>query len=220
MAELTPKVGDKVMFVRPTTHPTWLDRAGIVIEDAFDGMVVVWTNDDPHSPWYAPPEDLRVTRRATYEPVAEDVQPCWLAGMTEPSVVPIETRLLRRWLPVAQSKAAAGDRPQRRLSLPQVEELLARLDWLATELAETQRVLDRTATLLTSTADALKGPPAELHSHDWSDLPAVAARLVAERDRLAERVAGLPEWRCPSCGAVTRARMADHHNPAAGDGCG
>jgi hypothetical protein len=26
---------------------------------------------------------------------------------------------------------------------------------------------------------------------------------------LAEQLAALPEWRCPSCGAVTRARMAD-----------
>lgn len=33
-------------------------------------------------------------------------------------------------------------------------------------------------------------------------LAPVVAALVTEAD--------LPEWRCPSCGAVTRARMADH----------
>lgn len=43
--------------------------------------------------------------------------------------------------------------------------------------------------LLHGTANALKGEPGPLHMHDWSDLPKVAADLVAERDRLRESVA-------------------------------
>lgn len=37
------------------------------------------------------------------------------------------------------------------------------------------------------------------------DLSAVSAEL-------AMLCAGLPEWHCPSCGATTRARMADHQD--------
>lgn len=44
--------------------------------------------------------------------------------------------------------------------------------------------------LMHGTANALKGEPAPLHMHDWSDLPKVAAALIAERDRLR---AGLDE---------------------------
>lgn len=45
-------------------------------------------------------------------------------------------------------------------------------------------------------------------SHDdcdrtYADMTDALERLGAERE-------GLPEWRCPGCGAVTRARMADH----------
>jgi hypothetical protein len=35
---------------------------------------------------------------------------------------------------------------------------------------------------------------------------AIAAALADERERAQ---AGLPEWKCPSCGSTTRARMAD-----------
>ncbi len=43
-------------------------------------------------------------------------------------------------------------------------------------------LLDRLADLLTRTANALKGEPAPLTLHDWSDLPEVAARLRASAD--------------------------------------
>lgn len=39
-------------------------------------------------------------------------------------------------------------------------------------------VEQRMADLLTGVAAALKGPPAPLTAHDWSDLPAVAAALA------------------------------------------
>jgi hypothetical protein len=39
-------------------------------------------------------------------------------------------------------------------------------------------------------------------------------RAATAETALAAERAGLPEWHCPSCGAVTRARMADHQNEA------
>jgi hypothetical protein len=53
---------------------------------------------------------------------------------------------------------------------------------LDAELQENDDLRRRLAELLTGTANALKGKPKPLHSHDWSDLPAVAAKVVNERD--------------------------------------
>jgi len=59
------------------------------------------------------------------------------------------------------------------------------LQSLRIELREARHQLDegdqlrtRLSTLLTGTANALKGPPPDLVWHDWSDLPAVAAKTV------------------------------------------
>lgn len=57
---------------------------------------------------------------------------------------------------------------------------------------------------------------AEAQRHDaeckrvWDQYPLLVARCRDAERRLAELEAGLPEWRCPNCGATTRARMADH----------
>ncbi len=49
---------------------------------------------------------------------------------------------------------------------------------LTEETHEYEQLTGRMSMLLTATANALKGEPAELHLHDWSDLPAVAKRLA------------------------------------------
>src|SRR5512138_2725251 len=55
---------------------------------------------------------------------------------------------------------------------------------LEQETDEYDQILGRQSELLIGVANALKGEPFELVMHDWSDLPAVAATVVAERDRL------------------------------------
>lgn len=47
------------------------------------------------------------------------------------------------------------------------------------ESDESIALRDRMADLLTRTANALKGEPGPLSSHDWSDLPEVAAEIVS-----------------------------------------
>lgn len=58
------------------------------------------------------------------------------------------------------------------------------------ELADADALRDKLAAILTRTADALKGPPAELSLHSWHDLPDVAQEL---RSRLAAADALLRE---------------------------
>lgn len=74
-----------------------------------------------------------------------------------------------------------------RASLATAEAGLARQ---VTMIAEYDQINSRMDYLLTATADALKGKPAELHKHDWSDLPRVAAgqrnNLAQVRDLLIE----------------------------------
>lgn len=62
-------------------------------------------------------------------------------------------------------------------------------DELKTDNDEYSELLDRLSKLLTNTANALKGAPGPLILHDWSDLPAVAKTLTAERDRFREALA-------------------------------
>lgn len=62
------------------------------------------------------------------------------------------------------------------------------------EVAECDRISDRMRELLTETAAALKGPPGELMMHDWSDLPAKAVELKAERDQALARVGWAENW--------------------------
>jgi hypothetical protein len=46
------------------------------------------------------------------------------------------------------------------------------------ELIEEYDLRDRMTDLLTGVAYALKGDPGQLHMHDWSDLPALAAEMA------------------------------------------
>lgn len=64
----------------------------------------------------------------------------------------------------------------------------AERDRLVREEEESDEVRARMASLLRDTANALKGEPGPLVSHDWSDLPEVATRVKAERGRLARQV--------------------------------
>jgi hypothetical protein len=58
-----------------------------------------------------------------------------------------------------------------------------RLRMIADEMDDDDLLRDRMADLLTRTAHALKGEPAALTLHDWSDLPEVAAEAVAKAPR-------------------------------------
>lgn len=62
---------------------------------------------------------------------------------------------------------------------------------LAAELEEESNLRECLGSLLEGTANALKGEPPELTRHDWSDLPKVAAAVVAERDYVAGYLADL-----------------------------
>lgn len=73
---------------------------------------------------------------------------------------------------------------------------------LKAEVAELQKLSDeqhmtlgKLSGLLRRTANALKGKPTELSSHDWSDLPEVIAAMKAERDRLSLGVEKLTDKR-------------------------
>lgn len=50
------------------------------------------------------------------------------------------------------------------------------------------RLRGRMSELLTGVANALKGEPAALSSHDWSDLPVVAAKAVSDREKFRDQV--------------------------------
>lgn len=49
----------------------------------------------------------------------------------------------------------------------------------------------RLGELLTGVADGIKGPPADLVAHDWSNLPTLARELRAENDRLRASLANI-----------------------------
>ena len=51
------------------------------------------------------------------------------------------------------------------------------------EIEELTAQRDQLADILTRTANALKGQPAELSSHSWHDLPEVAQQLKAEQQQ-------------------------------------
>jgi hypothetical protein len=53
---------------------------------------------------------------------------------------------------------------------------------LKDDLHDERRLREKLADLLERTANALKGQPAPLHLHDWSDLPKVATQLKAENE--------------------------------------
>lgn len=56
------------------------------------------------------------------------------------------------------------------------------LEELRAEVVRLRESEDEYEKLLTETAEALKGPPPPNVWHDWSDLPAVARLLKADRD--------------------------------------
>ena len=62
---------------------------------------------------------------------------------------------------------------------------------LRAELAELQQLNDRMQSLLTRTAEALKGTPQPLHMHSWHDLPALAAAAVGDRNCLLAKATGI-----------------------------
>jgi hypothetical protein len=68
-----------------------------------------------------------------------------------------------------------------------------RLAEVAEEVAEYEYLTERMSALLTWTAAALKGEPGPLSMHDWSDLPATAARALAlaERDQAVSELASV-----------------------------
>lgn len=79
---------------------------------------------------------------------------------------------------------------------PKTPEDWAEAEQLARDLAKSEadaddysQTIDRLSELLRGVADALKGDPGPLASHDWSDLPAVAADVVRERDDARELLA-------------------------------
>lgn len=63
-----------------------------------------------------------------------------------------------------------------------LEELRAEVVRLRESEDEYEKLCNRLSQLLTETAEALKGPPPPNVWHDWSDLPAVARLLKADRD--------------------------------------
>jgi len=64
-----------------------------------------------------------------------------------------------------------------------VEEVTEELNLLRREINAYATLNTRLEDLLTATANALKGDPPPLRSHDWSDLPAVATLLKRKADR-------------------------------------
>jgi hypothetical protein len=76
---------------------------------------------------------------------------------------------------------------------------------LIREAEEDDALRSRLTSLLTRTANALKGEPAPLAAHDWSDLPDVAARAIE-----ALRLLGAEfQWRTKSVAKRIEAQRGD-----------
>jgi hypothetical protein len=69
-------------------------------------------------------------------------------------------------------------------SVETLAELYDSVRGLMEDRDEYEEVFKLWSPLMRRTANALKGEPPPLHSHDLSDLPVVAAAIVAERDAL------------------------------------
>lgn len=93
-----------------------------------------------------------------------------------------------------------------------IRELETYVQCLTKELGEENALRERLTQLLTHTAGGLKGRPAPLHLHDWSDLPQVAAALRRERDALkcASIESTPPPSRCRECGRLLVEQVATH----------
>jgi len=63
-----------------------------------------------------------------------------------------------------------------------INEQYKEINQLKDDLYDETRLREKLAGLLERTANALKGQPEPLHSHDWSDLPKVAAQLKEDLD--------------------------------------
>lgn len=77
-----------------------------------------------------------------------------------------------------------------------------------------EQLLKRQGDLLTATANALKGDPGPLTLHDWSDLPSVAAAVVAERDAARTELAALLQLIDDSARAVLASAKPEDNHPA------
>lgn len=71
---------------------------------------------------------------------------------------------------------------------------------LRQEIEEYAELTGRLSRLLTLTANALKGEPADNVWHDWSDLPAVAVELVGRVEEQAVRLEQLDQYASVSRG--------------------
>jgi hypothetical protein len=69
---------------------------------------------------------------------------------------------------------ATSQRPNVRAEL---EHIAQEVQAMCEETNDEDTLRTRMARLLTDTANALKGAPAELHRHSWHDLPEIAARM-------------------------------------------
>jgi HAMP domain-containing protein len=106
-------------------------------------------------------------------------------------------------------ETATAQRDEIRALVATIERLEGERDELRDDLREETEEYDllttRQAKLLTDTANALKGDPPPLVIHDWATLPAVAAEVVAERDRLKQVIGALHV-------AVETFRTGDHQD--------
>lgn len=75
---------------------------------------------------------------------------------------------------------SAEERGSVYITLGQARVLADEVERLREAEDESDRLRARMAGLLTDVANALKGEPGPLESHDWSDLPAVAVRVMRE----------------------------------------
>ena len=110
--------------------------------------------------------------------------------------------------------------------LPNVETVLAALrraleQPAQQEIEELTAQRDKLADILTRTANALKGEPAELSAHSWHDLPEVAQQLKTAQQ---EPDKYLLEVECTKCGATeqgvltfTRPQAREPEQPAQGE---
>ena len=87
-----------------------------------------------------------------------------------------------------------------------VPALVAEVRRLREDADEDASVRDMLASLLTSTANALKGEPEQLWMHDWSDLPQVAGQHAAGLRTLSDTVALLTRERGELLAAIARVR--------------